>query len=135
MQHEIPELDKKGLRDFALVTGAIVAGLFGLFFPWVFGFGIPKWPFIVFGVLAAWGLIAPLTLRPVYNLWMRFGMAIGWVMNRVVLTIVFIGVFLPVRVIFMIFGNDPMHRKLDAQEKTYRIKSKQRSGDHMTKPF
>ena len=31
--YAIPELDRKGLRDFGLVTGAIIAGLFGVFFP------------------------------------------------------------------------------------------------------
>ena len=30
-EHVIPELDRKGLREFGLVTGAIVAVLFGLF--------------------------------------------------------------------------------------------------------
>ena len=33
--HSIPELDRKGLREFGLVTGGIVAVLFGLFFPWL----------------------------------------------------------------------------------------------------
>ena len=34
--HAIPELDRKGYREFGLVTGAIVAGLFGLLFPFLF---------------------------------------------------------------------------------------------------
>jgi hypothetical protein len=34
--HSIPELDARGLRQFALTTGGIVAGLFGLLLPWLF---------------------------------------------------------------------------------------------------
>jgi hypothetical protein len=33
--HVIPGRHRKGLRDFGLTTGAIFAGLFGAFFPWV----------------------------------------------------------------------------------------------------
>ncbi|MGL5195717.1 MAG: hypothetical protein ACRC8Y_19205, partial [Chroococcales cyanobacterium] len=33
MTHTIPKLDKKGLREFGLVTGAIFVGLFGLLIP------------------------------------------------------------------------------------------------------
>jgi hypothetical protein len=32
-KNNIPELDRKGLREFGLVTGAIFVALFGLFFP------------------------------------------------------------------------------------------------------
>jgi hypothetical protein len=62
-----------GLRQFALVTGAVVSGLFGLFLPWLFDFAWPIWPWIVSAVLVLVGMIAPLALRPVYKLWMRFG--------------------------------------------------------------
>ncbi len=65
--HGIPELDRKGLREFGLVTGTIVAVLFGLFFPWLLERAFPLWPWVVFGVLGAWALVAPLSLRPLYR--------------------------------------------------------------------
>ena len=34
--HEIPELDREGLRQFGLTTGGIVAVLFGVVLPWLF---------------------------------------------------------------------------------------------------
>jgi hypothetical protein len=46
--HVIPELDRKGLRDFGLVTGSIVAVLFGLFFPWLLE---RAWPLLALGNL------------------------------------------------------------------------------------
>ncbi|MEO7386235.1 MAG: sxtJ, partial [Gammaproteobacteria bacterium] len=70
----IPELDQKGLREFALVTGGIVAGLFGLFFPWILERPIPRWPWVILGVLAVLGLLAPLAVRPIYKGWMQFGL-------------------------------------------------------------
>ena len=83
--HQIPELDAKGLREFGVVTGAIVAGLFGLFFPWVFDRQFPGefpwWPWMFCAVLGGWGLIAPNSLRPVYRGWMRFGLFFPWVLE------------------------------------------------------
>jgi hypothetical protein len=35
INHKIPELDRKGLREFGLMTGAVVVVIFGLFFPWL----------------------------------------------------------------------------------------------------
>ena len=35
MAHVIPELDKKGLRQFGLMAGGFVIGIFGLLFPWL----------------------------------------------------------------------------------------------------
>ena len=51
MQDTIPELDRKGLRQFGIVTGGILAGLFGLFFPWLLEHSYPYWPWIVGGLL------------------------------------------------------------------------------------
>jgi hypothetical protein len=31
--HDIPQLDAKGLREFGLTTGAIIIGLFGVVLP------------------------------------------------------------------------------------------------------
>ena len=56
--HIIPELDRKGLREFGFVTGGIVAVLFGLFFPWLLGRTIPVWPWVLCAVLIIIGLIS-----------------------------------------------------------------------------
>jgi len=74
---QIPELDRKGLRTFGLVTGFIVAGLFGLFFPWVFERPHATWPWIFLAIIGVWALVAPMSLRPVYRLWMRFGLLLS----------------------------------------------------------
>ena len=74
---DIPELDTSGLRQFGLTTGAIVAVLFGIVFPYVFDRPWPAWPWVVFSVLAVWAIVAPNTLKPIYHGWMRVGMALG----------------------------------------------------------
>ena len=39
--NQIPELDQKGLRRFALTTGAALAFIFGMFLPWLFDRWLP----------------------------------------------------------------------------------------------
>ena len=57
--HSVPELDRKGLRNFGLTTGIIIALLFGLFFPWLLDRTRPLWPWVLCGTLAVWALLAP----------------------------------------------------------------------------
>ena len=75
--------DRKGLREFGLVTGAIIAGLFGLLLPFLFALAYPLWPWIVFAILGLWALLGPSTLGGVYHFaWRpRWGFAVrrlGW---------------------------------------------------------
>lgn len=132
--HQIPELDRKGLREFGLVTGGIVAGLFGLFFPWLLERALPLWPWIVFGVLGLWGLAAPMTLRPVYHGWMRFGLLLSKVMTPLIMSIVFFLIITPVALILKIVGNDPMARKFTEAD-TYRVITKKPMPNSLERPY
>ena len=86
---------RKVLREFGVVTGGIVAVLFGLALPWLFGAAeFPRWPWIVGALLALWGLSWPAGLEPVYRGWMRFGRALGWVNTRILLGVLFFLLFL-----------------------------------------
>ncbi len=133
--HEIPKLDRKGLRDFAIVTGGMLALIFGLFLPWIFERSYPYWPWIVWAVLGGWGLIAPESLRPVYKAWMKFALLLGKVNTPLVLGIVFFLIFFPVAMVFRILRKDPMNRKFDKHSPSYRVPSNEISQDNLEKPF
>lgn len=133
--HDIPDLDRRGLRDFGLVTGGIIAALFGLFFPWLLEVDSPVWPWLLGGFLAAWGLIAPTTLQPVYRGWMKFGLLLSKITTPLVLGIVFFLLILPFGLVKRIFGHDAMARKFDADTKSYRVLSTKARRENMEKPF
>ncbi len=134
MKHSIPVLDAKGLRDFALTTGAIIAGLFGVVFPYLFGASWPVWPWGIFAALAIWAFVAPGTLGPLYRGWMRFGMLLGKITTPIVLTLVFVIAILPAAIILRLAGKDPMRRKFD-DGKTYRVESRQPSLKNLERPY
>ncbi len=133
--HRIPELDHKGLRNFGLSTGAIIAALFGLLLPWLLNGSFPIWPWILFGMLAASGLIIPRALGPVYKGWMRFGLLMSRIMTPIVLGIVFFGMVVPMGLIMRLGRRDPMARNFDGSLRSYRVTSEKPSRDNMERPF
>jgi hypothetical protein len=133
-EHVIPELDRKGLREFGLVTGAIVAVLFGLFFPWLLEREWPLWPWIIFGVLALFGLVAPMALNPVYKTWMRFGLIMSKIMTPLIMSIVFYIVITPAGFLMKIFAKDPLARTFDDTD-SYRVPSKKAPVENLEKPY
>jgi len=135
MTHEIKKLDAKGLREFGIVTGAIVCALFGLFFPWLLDTRIPLWPWIIGAVLGIWALLAPATLEPVYRGWMRIGILIGSVTTPLILGIVFFLVLLPMGVVMRLLRHDPMSRDLDIDAPSYRVPSHKLDAKNMERPF
>ena len=131
----IPELDAKELRKFGIMTGAIVAGLFGLLLPWIWEFSYPKWPWVFFAIFAVWALVAPATMRGVYRVWMRIGLAISKVTTPIILGIVFYIVLMPVGVLMRLFRWDAMKRKLDSDLETYRIDKRESPSGSLENPF
>lgn len=132
--HAIPELDRKGLREFGLVTGGILVALFGLLIPWLLGRSFPLWPWLVLSVLAVWALAAPLSLRPVYRLWMRFGLLLSRITTPIILGIVFFLVITPMGLVRRVFAHDAMARKFDDSE-TYRVPSRKAAIKNLEKPY
>jgi Saxitoxin biosynthesis operon protein SxtJ len=133
--HAIPELDRKGLREFGLVTGGIVAGLFGVFFPWVLERAFPIWPWVILAILGGWALIAPNSLRPVYRAWMRVGLLMGKVTTPIVMGAIFFIIVVPVGLVMRIAKRDPLHRTFERDAKSYRVASEHPPKSNLERPF
>jgi hypothetical protein len=132
---EIPELDRKGLRNFAWMFAAVVAGLFGLILPWLFNLDWPSSPWLIAIVFFVWGLVAPNTLRSLYRLWVRFAFVMNFLVTRIVLGVVFFIGLLPFRIAFRLRGKDPMRRKWTHDSDSYRVPSHKPRSRHMKDPY
>ena len=134
------QMSNKELRKFGLVTGGMLILFFDLLIPWIWGLPMPTWPLVpswsmkVAAVLAGMALVLPVALGPVFKVWMRFAEALGWVNTRIILSVIFFLLFLPVGMIMRIF-NDPMRRKLDKSADSYRIISNTPKPENMERPF
>jgi hypothetical protein len=69
----------------------------------------------VLGVLALTvgplGLVRPRLVRPIYVGWMILAFPVGWVLSRVVLALVFYGVFTPLGLLSRLAGRDTLARR------------------------
>lgn len=124
----------KELRKFGVITGAIFAVLFGLIFPWLANAHTPYWPWIVAAIFIVWGLLHPTSLNPVYKVWMKIGHGLGWINTRIILSIMFYVIFMPIGLLLRLFGVDLLKRKLE-DSSSYRVESTQHSKDHIERPY
>lgn len=127
--------DKKELRNFGLITGGLTPVFFGLLLPWLFDRDFPAWPWIAGAILAAWALTVPMSLNPLYRVWMTMGFCLGWVNTRIILTVMFYFIILPVGVVMRLLGNDPMARSITGEQKSYRVTSSAPDKKHVEKPY
>ena len=135
IDHVIPELDRKGLREFGLTFGIIVVVIFGLFFPWLLEIDWPAWPWMVAAPFWLLALVQPLWLRLIYRGWMRFGLLASRVMTPLVLGIVFFVMISPMAMVRRLMGKDPMQRTLDPDQKSYRVQSTKSPKEKLERPF
>jgi hypothetical protein len=135
MLQEIPELDAKGLRRFALIFALIIVGVFGVTIPIISASGFLWLPWLIGGVFITWGALAPTSVRPFYRLWMRFGLLMNAIISRVVLGIVFYLMVLPFGMILRIRGSDPLKRQWDPAAASYRVISDAQDPSQMERPF
>lgn len=77
----------------------------------------------LFGALGAVLLLlaglAPILLRPIEWAWMKLANALGWVMTRVVLGLIFVLVFTPAGLIRRLLGKDPLELRFDRRAASY----------------
>jgi len=137
LHNEIPELDTAGLKQFGLMLGGILIVLFGFILPWSRGWeSSPNYYWVVIGILALiWAVLAPDSMRGLYNGWMKAANVISKVMNTVILAIVFFMVITPMGMIMRLAGKDPMRRAMDKNMTSYRVSSKIAAKNHIERPY
>ena len=104
IKDEYRKLDRspRALRRFGFMVGSVFLLLGGLL---VWRHRAAGWPFVSIGtVLILAGALAPAALKWIYAIWMMIAVMLGWVVTRVLLTIVFFLVVTPVGLLQRAFG-------------------------------
>ena len=65
------------------------------------------------------GLLFPTILRPLNKAWMTLAILLGWVMTRVILSLLFYLVITPISLIARIFGKHFLDLKIDKSRVSY----------------
>jgi len=109
--------DRKEWRNFGIglgvilslvATGQLITGR--EIYPYFYGAGI-----IIFLI----GIIFPILLKPLYILFSYIGYAIGCVVTRVILSVLFYLVFTPIGLLLKLSGKNFLEQKIDKDADSY----------------
>ena len=116
---------KRDLRKFAILVG----GVFLILCVVIFlkgGSELLKWIFLVLGgSLFLSGLVIPASLKKVYIIWMTLALILGWLMSRVIITILFFFVLTPLASIAKVVGKKFLDLDFRDNKSTYWISEEQ----------
>ena len=96
--------DKKELQKFSLVIGVFLALLGGLSL-WR-STGLYPWLFAVASSIMLVGLCRPMLLKPIQKVWMTLAILMGWVMTRIILSVLFYLIVTPIGLAIRLMGKD-----------------------------
>ena len=109
--------EKSDLLKFGIILGIILLIIAGFLF-WK-----EKEPFQIFltiGIaLFLTAITIPVILKPVYWIWMIFATILGWIMTRVILSLLFYIIFTPIGLIPRFFGKQFLELKWDKSKESY----------------
>ena len=70
-------------------------------------------------ILCFFGVAIPVILKPIYWVWMIFATILGWVMTRVILSLLFFAIVTPIGLILRLFGKQFLELKWNRTNPTY----------------
>mgnify|MGYP001295417721 CR=1 FL=1 len=109
--------ENKDLRSFGITFGIIFLIIAG------FLFYIENESFQLFIVISSafiiFGLLFPITLKPIYISWMSFAIILGWFMTRFILSLLFYLIVTPIGLITRVLGKDFLELKKEASNGSY----------------
>ena len=109
--------EKSDLRKFGITIGIILMIIAGfLFWKEKESYQI----FLTVGtILFVLGILVPAVLKPIYWIWMIFATILGWVMTRVILSLLFYIIITPIGLISRFFGKQFLELRWDKSKESY----------------
>ena len=114
---------KKDLKNFGFAIGFILL-IIGLFL-FVRGKDLFVYFFSIGSVLIILGGIAPLILKPFYKIWMIFAVIIGWIMTRIILSVLFFSIITTIGIFTRLIGKDFLNLRSKNNESYWNIRNKE----------
>ncbi len=95
---------KKDIRSFGVTIGILLFIISGLLM--YYDKDSYQTTAIIGSIFIGLGLVFPLLLKPIYFVWMTFAAILGWIMTRLILSVVFYFILTPIGLITRILGED-----------------------------
>ena len=115
---------RKDLKNFGFTIGFILL-IIGVFL-FVREKGLFVYLFSIGSILIILGGIVPVLLRPFYKVWMTFAVIIGWIMTRIILSVLFFSIITIIGLFTRLIGKDFLNLKSKSNESYWNIRNKER---------
>jgi hypothetical protein len=92
---------------------------------------------VIGSALLVLGLVIPIVLKPIYWVWMILAVILGWIMTRVILSLLFFVVITPIGLFSRLFGGKFLDLEWDKSKESYwNVRtSNQRSNEEYERQF
>ncbi len=114
---DVDTSSRKEQRAFGLVMAVAIVVVTVIH--WLIRRELATWPFYISAAFAVLGLVAPIVLKPVFVVWIKFSLLLNWTVTRILLSIIFYLMIAPTGWLMLIFSDDPLKRRFDADAETY----------------
>ena len=121
-------ISNRQLKEFGVLLGFIYPLFIGWFIPALAGHDFRFWTIFVGIPFLLFGLINPKLLLIPYKLWMKLGYFLGLVNGKIILSLVYFFILIPIAMIMKLSGYDPLRNK-NKKQKSYREINKQNKID------
>ena len=115
---------RKDLKNFGFAIGFILL-IIGLFL-FVKGKDLFVYFFSIGSISIVLGGITPFILKPIYKIWMIFAVIIGWIMTRIILSVLFFSIITIIGLFTRLIGKDFLNLKSKSNESYWNIRNKER---------
>ena len=112
--------NSKKLREFGIVVGFCFPLIIGFLIPLLFGHDFRIWTIFIGTPLIILGIIYPKSLNKLYEMWFSLGFILGWINSRIILTLVYLSVLIPISMLMRILGYDPLRINFKPNKNSYR---------------
>ena len=115
---------KKDLKNFGVTIGFILLMIGAFLFirekdSCIYFFSIGS-------ILIIVGVITPVILKSIYKIWMIFAVIIGWIMTRIILSVLFFSIITIIGLFTRLIGKDFLNLKSKSNESYWNIRNKER---------
>ena len=125
--------NKTEFRNFAIGLAVILTVISAV--QWYLQVAVYSYLLGAAGVILVVGLLTPVVIKPVFILFSYIGFGLGWVMTRVILSLLFYLVFTPIGMILKLTGKKLLDTSFRAQRESYWIDRGKGQDVDFTKQF
>ena len=127
IKHTLNSAGRSDYRKLGISLGILLLLIAG--YCWYRTFASTVYFALAGALLMLIGIVMPKLLKPLYNGWMALALVIGYIMSRILLTLIFFLVFTPVGLLLRLLKKDPLDRQSDPSADSYWIKREERESN------